>query len=88
MMKTADATQGPSVSSSPGRCAFGLRGTSHQHNTHIRERREICYPWHPWHGRKVSPDVQQKILRLLTQLLRQHCARPRAAGQAEEGRDE
>jgi hypothetical protein len=27
--------------------------TSHQHNIHIRERREICYPWHPWHGRKV-----------------------------------
>jgi hypothetical protein len=44
---------GPPVSFSPGRCAFGLRGTSHQHNTHIRERREICYPWHPWHGRKV-----------------------------------
>ena len=38
--------------------------------------------------RELSPEVQQKILRLLTQLLRQHCARPRAAGQAEEGRDE
>jgi len=36
----------------------------------------------------LSSDVQQKILQLLTQLLRQHCARPRAAGEAEEGRDE
>ena len=40
------------------------------------------------HWKDLSPDVQQKILRLLTQLLRQHCARPRATGQAEEGRDE
>jgi hypothetical protein len=32
---------------------YDPRDTSHQHNTHIRERREICYPWHPWHGRKV-----------------------------------
>ena len=36
------------------------------------------------HWKNLSPDVQQKILRLLTQLLRQHCARL----QAEEGRDE
>ena len=27
--------------------------TIHQHNTHIREPREVCYPWHPWHGGKV-----------------------------------
>ena len=40
------------------------------------------------HWTDLSPEVQQKILRLLTQLLRQHGARPRAAGQAEEGRDE
>jgi len=40
------------------------------------------------HWKDLSPDVQQKILRLLTQLLRQHCARSRAAGQAEEGRNE
>jgi len=40
------------------------------------------------HWTDLSPDVQQKILGLLKQLLRQHCARPRAAGQAEEGRDE
>jgi len=24
-----------------------------QHNTHIRDLREICYSWHPWHGRSV-----------------------------------
>jgi len=42
-----------SVFPSPVQDACDLRGTSHQHNTHIRERREICYPWHPWHGRKV-----------------------------------
>jgi hypothetical protein len=36
----------------------------------------------------LPSDVQQKILQLLTQLLKQHCARPRAAGEAEEGRDE
>ena len=40
------------------------------------------------HWTDLSPDVQQKILRLLTQLLRQHGARSQAAGQAEEGRDE
>lgn len=27
--------------------------TTQQHNTHIRDRREICYSWHPWHGRAV-----------------------------------
>jgi len=40
------------------------------------------------HWKDLSPDVQQKILRLLTQWLRQHGARSQAAGQAEEGRDE
>lgn len=29
------------------------RGTTQQHNTHIRDLREICYSWHPWHGRPV-----------------------------------
>jgi hypothetical protein len=24
-----------------------------QHNTHIRDIREVCYSWHPWHGRPV-----------------------------------
>jgi hypothetical protein len=38
---------------SPVHRGFYPHDTSHQHNTHIRERREICYPWHPWHGRKV-----------------------------------
>jgi hypothetical protein len=27
--------------------------TTPQYNTHIKDLREICYPWHPWHGRKV-----------------------------------
>ena len=27
--------------------------TSQQQNTHIRDLREICYSWHPWHGRAV-----------------------------------
>jgi hypothetical protein len=44
----------------PGRsaCYPGLDGcvprdTTQQHNTHIRDLREICYSWHPWHGRAV-----------------------------------
>ena len=28
--------------------------TTQQHNTHSTERREVCYPWHPWYGRSVS----------------------------------
>jgi hypothetical protein len=32
---------------------FARRDTTQQHNTHIRDRREICYSWHPWHGRAV-----------------------------------
>src|SRR5215831_18035203 len=28
-------------------------GTTQQHNTHITDVREICYSWHPWHGRAV-----------------------------------
>src|SRR5215831_11319880 len=35
------------------RRALGGRYTSQQHNTHIRDLREICYSWHPWHGRAV-----------------------------------
>jgi hypothetical protein len=38
--------------------------------------------------RKLSPEVQQKILRLLTLLLRQHGARPDPVQAAEEARDE
>ena len=30
-----------------------LRDTTQQHNTHITDVREICYSWHPWHGRAV-----------------------------------
>jgi hypothetical protein len=29
-------------------------GTTQQHNTHIRDVREICYDWHPWHGQTVQ----------------------------------
>ena len=36
----------------PGGCA--QYGTTHQHNTHIRDVRQVCYPWHPWHGRTVQ----------------------------------
>ena len=32
---------------------FGLGDRSQQQNTHIRDLREICYPWHPWYGRTV-----------------------------------
>ena len=32
---------------------FGLHDATQQHNTHIRDLREICYSWHPWHGRSV-----------------------------------
>jgi len=28
--------------------------TTQQSNTHIRDVREICYGWHPWHGRRVQ----------------------------------
>ena len=34
-----------------GDCVHG--GTTQQHNTHITDVREICYSWHPWHGRAV-----------------------------------
>ena len=44
---------GESASPSSRRHECDRRGTSHQHNTHIREPREVCYPWRPWHGRKV-----------------------------------
>jgi hypothetical protein len=30
-----------------------LNDTTQQHNTHITDVREICYSWHPWHGRAV-----------------------------------
>jgi len=30
-----------------------LRDTTQQHNTHIRDLGEVCYAWHPWHGRTV-----------------------------------
>ena len=37
----------------PAPHAFDGRYTTQQHNTHIRDLREICYSWHPWHGRAV-----------------------------------
>ena len=33
--------------------AFDGHYTTQQHSTHIRDLREICYSWHPWHGRAV-----------------------------------
>ncbi len=33
---------------------FFRSDTSQQQNTHIRELRDIYYPWHPWHNRKVT----------------------------------
>jgi len=38
-------------SPSPGDCV--PCDTTQQHNTHNRDLREICYSWHPWHGRSV-----------------------------------
>ena len=35
----------------PGGCVHD--GTTQQRNTHITDLREICYSWHPWHGRAV-----------------------------------
>jgi hypothetical protein len=32
---------------------FVLDCTTHQLNTHNIESREVQYPWHPWHGRRV-----------------------------------
>jgi len=37
----------------PAPHAFDGNYTTHQHNTHITDVREICYSWHPWHGRAV-----------------------------------
>jgi hypothetical protein len=34
-----------------GGCVLG--DTTQQHNTHIRDVREVCYSWHPWHGQPV-----------------------------------
>src|SRR5215468_10027672 len=42
-----------SASLFPGNREHGLGGTTQQHNTHIRDIREVCYSWHPWHGRPV-----------------------------------
>ena len=44
------------------------------------------YPRPEWRG--LSPEVQQKILRLLALLLRQHGERPEVVQTAEEARDE
>jgi hypothetical protein len=32
---------------------LGPVDATQQHNTHIRDIREVCYSWHPWHGRPV-----------------------------------
>ena len=28
--------------------------TTRRQNTHITDRREVCYPWHPWYGQVVE----------------------------------
>ena len=45
--------RGDSTRPAPVRRERGLRDATQQHNTHIRDIREICYSWHPWHGRAV-----------------------------------
>ena len=37
------------------------RHETRQQNTHIRDLREICYQWHPWHGRRVR--VRAELIR-------------------------
>ena len=37
----------------PGNRESDLAHATQQHNTHIRDTREVCYCWHPWHGRPV-----------------------------------
>ncbi len=37
----------------PVRHAFDSSYTTHRHNTHSTEPREVCYRWHPWYGRRV-----------------------------------
>src|SRR5215831_17263210 len=32
---------------------FSPGDTTQQHNTHIRDVRDVCYSWHPWHARPV-----------------------------------
>jgi len=41
------------VSCSKGRCAVDGGCTTRQHKTHSSDCRELRYPWHPWHGRRV-----------------------------------
>src|SRR5262245_63434596 len=43
----------PPAFGTPGSDAAVRNCTTQQHNTHIRDLREICYSWHPWHGRAV-----------------------------------
>src|SRR2546428_2525715 len=38
----------------PGWRADGHGCTSREPNTHNTESREVCYPWHPWFGRRVA----------------------------------
>ena len=37
----------------PARREADPRDATQQQNTHIRDIREVCYAWHPWHGRPV-----------------------------------
>ena len=50
-----DLTQMPARSGSGcrSRCADGPHCRRRHHNTHVTERREVLYPWHPWFGMTV-----------------------------------
>ena len=41
------------VEKSPGRCEDESRYTSRIRKTHVTEKMEVLYPWHPWFGRQV-----------------------------------
>ena len=45
----------------PSLGADARHGTTQQQNTHIRDLREICYPWHPWYGRTVR--IRAELIR-------------------------
>src|SRR6516164_4649660 len=55
--QVADWAQGEQGQGRAQRCSclggFFPGDTSRQQDTHIGELRDICYPWHPWHDRRV-----------------------------------
>jgi len=38
----------------PEHCGADAGCTTHQQKTHNTALRDVCYPWHPWHGRRVE----------------------------------